>query len=201
MSDSKENEAQKNPVEQDDQSPHIVLGKAADEAPEADKPVKSESNGALLAVSREHVEDLLVELAEISQQSGLHQLAREVRTERIPAFQAGRMSVVVLGEFNHGKSTVVNALLGEEILPTGITPTTAVITHLVYGEGARRDPGPARRRAHAGRLREDGRGDQARGRRRRGARICRDPIPQRASGRFSGAGRHARGQRYLAPEG
>src|SRR5690554_7425793 len=137
MSDSKENEAQKNPVEQDDQSPHIVLGKAADEAPEADKPVKSESNGALLAVSREHVEDLLVELAEISQQSGLHQLAREVRTERIPAFQAGRMSVVVLGEFNHGKSTVVNALLGEEILPTGITPTTVVITHLVYGEEAR----------------------------------------------------------------
>lgn len=133
MSDSKENPSPKPPAEHADQSPHIVLGKA----PGADTPGQPEANGALLPVSREHVEDLLVELAEISQQSGLHQLAREVRSERIPAFQAGRMSVVVLGEFNHGKSTVVNALLGEEILPTGITPTTAVITHLVYGDEPR----------------------------------------------------------------
>ena len=41
---------------------------------------------------------------------------------------------MVLGEFNHGKSTVVNALLGDDVLPVGITPTTAVITHLVHWE-------------------------------------------------------------------
>lgn len=108
---------------------------ASPELTNVEKPAKSD--GPLLAVSREHVEDLLVELAEISEQSGLNQLAKEVRTERIPSFKDGRMSVVVLGEFNHGKSTVVNALLGEEILPTGITPTTAVITHLVHGDEPR----------------------------------------------------------------
>lgn len=35
--------------------------------------------------------------------------------------------VVVVGEFNAGKSTFVNALLGDDILPMGITPTTDVI--------------------------------------------------------------------------
>ena len=42
-------------------------------------------------------------------------------------------SVVVLGEFNHGKSTFINALLGESVLPVGITPTTAVLTHIAHG--------------------------------------------------------------------
>src|SRR4029077_522260 len=36
------------------------------------------------------------------------------------------------GEFNHGKSTFVNALLGADVLPTGITPTTAAINHVVW---------------------------------------------------------------------
>jgi predicted GTPase len=41
--------------------------------------------------------------------------------------------VVVLGEFNHGKSTFINALLGAAVLPTGITPTTALLTHISHG--------------------------------------------------------------------
>src|SRR5204862_3285193 len=43
---------------------------------------------------------------------------------------------VVLGEFNHGKSTFINALLGAPVLPTGITPTTAVLTHILHGAKA-----------------------------------------------------------------
>ncbi len=35
--------------------------------------------------------------------------------------------VVIVGEFNSGKSTFVNALLGDDILPMGITPTTDAI--------------------------------------------------------------------------
>ncbi|MCB9558648.1 MAG: dynamin family protein [Deltaproteobacteria bacterium] len=42
--------------------------------------------------------------------------------------------VAVMGEFNAGKSTFVNALIGEEIAPMGITPTTATINLLKYGE-------------------------------------------------------------------
>ncbi len=47
--------------------------------------------------------------------------------------------VTVMGEFNSGKSTFVNALLGEEVAPMGITPTTATINLLKYGreQGAR----------------------------------------------------------------
>lgn len=43
-------------------------------------------------------------------------------------------TIVVVGEFNHGKSTFVNALLGEALLPTGIVPTTATINALYYAE-------------------------------------------------------------------
>ena len=59
-------------------------------------------------------------------------LARDIRTTRIPKLEAERFHLVVLGEFNHGKSTFVNALLGQDVLPTGITPTTASINHVVY---------------------------------------------------------------------
>lgn len=48
--------------------------------------------------------------------------------------------VTVVGEFNAGKSTFVNALLGEELLPTGITPTTATIDIVTHAEQARRSP-------------------------------------------------------------
>ena len=48
-----------------------------------------------------------------------------------------RFHLVVVGEFNHGKSTFVNALLGADVLPTGVTPTTAVIHHLVYADEPR----------------------------------------------------------------
>jgi len=88
----------------------------------------------VLPIRREYVEDLLFELGEIAEDRGFDSLRDEVHEDRIPALREGRMSVVVLGEFNHGKSTVVNALLGEEILPTGITPTTSEITHLVYDD-------------------------------------------------------------------
>jgi GTPase Era involved in 16S rRNA processing len=45
--------------------------------------------------------------------------------------------VAVMGEFNTGKSTFVNALIGEKIAPMGITPTTATINILKYGEEQR----------------------------------------------------------------
>src|SRR4051812_23983899 len=41
--------------------------------------------------------------------------------------------LVVVGEFNSGKSAFINALLGEEVLPEGVTPTTASINLLRYG--------------------------------------------------------------------
>jgi small GTP-binding protein len=41
--------------------------------------------------------------------------------------------LVVVGEFNSGKSALINALLGESFLPEGPTPTTDRVYVLVYG--------------------------------------------------------------------
>jgi len=72
------------------------------------------------------------QLAELAEGVGMVTLARDIRTTRIPKLESERFHLVVLGEFNHGKSTFVNALLGSDILPTGITPTTASINHVVH---------------------------------------------------------------------
>jgi small GTP-binding protein len=42
--------------------------------------------------------------------------------------------LVIVGEFNSGKSSFINALLGASVLPEGVTPTTDRITLLRYGE-------------------------------------------------------------------
>lgn len=42
--------------------------------------------------------------------------------------------LVVAGEYNSGKSSFINAICGERILPSGPTPTTHKITLLTYGE-------------------------------------------------------------------
>jgi small GTP-binding protein len=44
--------------------------------------------------------------------------------------------LVVVGEFNAGKSALVNALLGERVLPEGATPTTSRVTLVKWGEKA-----------------------------------------------------------------
>jgi len=42
--------------------------------------------------------------------------------------------IVAVGEFNAGKSALINAMLGEKILTEGVTPTTARVTLVRFGE-------------------------------------------------------------------
>ena len=42
--------------------------------------------------------------------------------------------IMVMGNFKNGKSTFINALLGQEILPAYAVPTTAIINEIKYGE-------------------------------------------------------------------
>jgi small GTP-binding protein len=44
--------------------------------------------------------------------------------------------IVVAGEFNSGKSALINALLGQKILAEGTTPTTSRVTLVKWGEQA-----------------------------------------------------------------
>jgi small GTP-binding protein len=46
----------------------------------------------------------------------------------------GLFLLVIAGEFNSGKSSFINALLGERVLPEGVTPTTDRINVLKWGE-------------------------------------------------------------------
>jgi GTP-binding protein EngB required for normal cell division len=96
-------------------------------------------------------QDLVSELealSELAESSGAPSLRDRLRNDRLPRLREERMVLVVLGEFNHGKSTFVNALLGGTILPSGITPTTALIHEVQYAAEPRaevvfRATGPA----------------------------------------------------------
>lgn len=46
--------------------------------------------------------------------------------------------LVVVGEYNAGKSALINALVGEQVLVEGVTPTTSRIGQLRYGPAAGR---------------------------------------------------------------
>lgn len=50
----------------------------------------------------------------------------------VTQLSSNKYRVAVIGEFNRGKSSLVNSLLGIEVLPTAILPTTAVINRIVY---------------------------------------------------------------------
>jgi len=48
-----------------------------------------------------------------------------------------RFNLVVVGRFSRGKTSLMNAILGTDRLPTGIAPLTSVITTVVYGSEER----------------------------------------------------------------
>jgi small GTP-binding protein len=64
----------------------------------------------------------------------------DVPRERLDTLQKAILQLdelfllVVVGEFNAGKSALVNALLGATILPEGVTPTTSRVTLVKWGE-------------------------------------------------------------------
>jgi hypothetical protein len=74
----------------------------------------------------------------IADEFGNQQISEDARTAAERTTD-GRFYVACVGQFKRGKSTLLNALIGEPVLPSGITPVTAVPTILRFGErhGAR----------------------------------------------------------------
>jgi GTP-binding protein EngB required for normal cell division len=62
---------------------------------------------------------------------------REQLTALLDRLDAERLRVLVAGEAKRGKSTLLNALLGRDLLPSGVTPLTAVTTTVRYGDDER----------------------------------------------------------------
>lgn len=54
--------------------------------------------------------------------------------ESLKFLKDDNFKMVVVGEFSRGKSTFINALLGERLLPAFTKPTTTIINKISYGE-------------------------------------------------------------------
>jgi len=81
---------------------------------------------------RADVVERLVELQKHAEKVGATTLAGRIGRDVVQKLREDRFHLVVVGEFNHGKTTLVNALLGEDALPVGVTPTTALIHHVQF---------------------------------------------------------------------
>ena len=54
--------------------------------------------------------------------------------ERLLVHWHDPIRLIILGEFNAGKSTLINTLLRDNVIASGIVPTTAIATYLRYSE-------------------------------------------------------------------
>jgi GTP-binding protein EngB required for normal cell division len=82
--------------------------------------------------------ELLSRIAAMANELGAEQIAVEA-ADLAQRVAEGRFYIACVGQFKRGKSTLLDALVGEPILPTGIIPVTAVPTVVRFGErrGAR----------------------------------------------------------------
>lgn len=78
----------------------------------------------------------LLQLAKLAAELGSDHVASEAR-ELAARLAEGRFFVACVGQFKRGKSTLIGALIGESILPTGFVPVTAVPTVIRYGSAKR----------------------------------------------------------------
>lgn len=65
---------------------------------------------------------------------GLKDLEAQDLLDMKERLEKDNFKVLVIGEFKHGKSTFINALMGKKVLPSYATPCTAVINEVIYGE-------------------------------------------------------------------
>jgi len=75
----------------------------------------------------------LMRLADLALELGSEPVAEEAR-ELAARVSEGRFYVACVGQFKRGKSTLLNALVGHEVVPTGFVPVTAVPTVIRFGE-------------------------------------------------------------------
>ena len=85
-------------------------------------------------VRRDEVVDALAGLSGIAAALGANSLRDRVDADLVRKLREDRFHLVVVGEFNHGKTTFVNALLGHGALPVGVTPTTAAIHQIRWAD-------------------------------------------------------------------
>lgn len=91
--------------------------------------ILNEQQEELLRLERQYLSELLTSLVAF----GVTDEDHNTLTESIQQLD-DLFLLVVVGEFNAGKSAFINALLGQSLLEEGVTPTTTQINLLRYGE-------------------------------------------------------------------
>lgn len=75
----------------------------------------------------------LSQLKEYCEYIGLEHTAKSIG-ETIEKVAKEHFEVAIVGEFKRGKSTLINALLGQEVLPADVLPATATLNRVTYSE-------------------------------------------------------------------
>jgi GTPase SAR1 family protein len=71
-------------------------------------------------------------LRDLSTKLGLEETQAQIE-EQLKAIETQVFTIAVVGEFKRGKSTFINALLEDEILPADVIPTSATLNRVTYG--------------------------------------------------------------------
>jgi len=74
---------------------------------------------------------------DVKAQTGADESVRSECEKLLARLAEDRFNVAVVGRFSRGKTSLMNAVLGTDRLPTGILPLTSVITTVCYGSSER----------------------------------------------------------------
>lgn len=91
------------------------------------------SNLEIFNIRKDKVKNLISESIKIYETLGMKTNAEKAE-KSLEKVQKDDFKAIVIGEFKRGKSTFINALLGDEILPAFATPCTAVINEVKYAD-------------------------------------------------------------------
>jgi len=80
--------------------------------------------------------DMIRAVLPVARAYGDDQREQDIRA-LLTRLAAGRFQLAVIGQFSRGKTTLMNALLGQAYLPMGALPMTSVVTTVRYGTRAR----------------------------------------------------------------
>src|SRR6266702_7353582 len=93
--------------------------------------ILTEQQEVIRAAERDTLRELTTAIAPLEPAEDDIQALRQAEADLEELFL-----LVIVGEFNAGKSAFINALLGQDVLPEGVTPTTATINLLRCGAHA-----------------------------------------------------------------
>ena len=79
--------------------------------------------------SQNFTQNFTRDFSQSTQEMILQKLEKSTQKE-----QLSHLKIAIIGQFSSGKSSFLNALLGAEILPSGVIPVTAKVCEIAYGE-------------------------------------------------------------------